>query len=203
MRVVSVDGFSNDVRMLCEKGGVLQSAPDGVFVVDRGVSEDIVCASGQRVAGLYARVGTIIDSIGVRCADAEDQRSDGPISLGQGGGPDGPVDCPPLSVLRGLAGTKSAAYSGSTLQVNTLRRVCSDLTVLTKLTRGALQLRPKAKLVLAATGEPLAGRRISFGRCSATTNAQGIATCPFYLGLGAVTASYAGDARTEPSSARS
>lgn len=204
VRVVSVAGYSNDVRMLCQRGGTVQTSPEGDFVVEGGVSEDIVCPAGQRVAGLYARVGTIIDSIGVRCADgADDQRSDGPISLGQGGGPDGPVDCPPLSVLRGIAGTKSAAFSGSALQVNTLRRVCSDLTVLTKLTRGSLQLRPKAKLVLAATGEPLAGRRISFGRCSAITNAQGIATCALNLGFGPVTASYAGDARTEPSSARS
>ena len=203
VRVVSVRGFSNDVRMLCEKGGVLQSSPAGAFDAPDGVSEDLVCPTGTRVAGLIARTGSILDSIGLRCADSEDVRSDGPISLGQGGGPDGPVDCPPLSVLRGIGGAKSAAYSSAELQVSMVQRVCSQLTTLTKLTKGSLQLRPKAKLVIAATGEPLAGRRISFGRCSGTTNAQGIATCPLNLGIGAVTATFGGDPRFEASSARS
>ena len=98
---------------------------------------------------------------------------------------------------------KSAAYSSAELQVSMIQRVCSQLTTLTKLTKGSLQLRPKAKLTIAETGEPLAGRRISFGRCSGTTNAQGIATCPLYLGVGPVTATFGGDPRFEPSSARS
>lgn len=203
IRVVSVRGFSNDVRMLCEKGGVLQSSPAGAFEVPDGVSEDLLCPTGRRVAGLTARTGSIVDSIGVRCADAEDVRSDGPISLGQGGFPDGPVDCPPLSVLRGIAGATSSLYSGAEAQVSMVQRICSQLTVLTKLTRGPLQLQPRARLVVAATGEPLSGRRISFGVCSARTNAQGIATCPIALGIGPVTATYGGDQRTEPSSARS
>lgn len=203
VRVVSVRGFSNDVRMLCEKGGVLQSSPAGTYDVPDGASEDLLCPAGQRVAGLTARTGAIIDAIGLRCADAADVRSDGPISLGQGGVPDGPVDCPPLSVLRGLYGAKTTALSGAEPQVSMVQRICSQLTTLTKLTQGSLQLRPKAKLVIAATGEPLAGRRISFGRCSGTTNAQGVATCPLYLGFGAVTATFGGDERLESSSARS
>ena len=61
-----------------------------------------------------------------RCADSEDVRSDGPISLGQGGGPDGPVDCPPLSVLRGIGGAKSAAYSSAELQAILERRLPAE-----------------------------------------------------------------------------
>ncbi|HEY1485099.1 MAG TPA: hypothetical protein VGF84_03280, partial [Micromonosporaceae bacterium] len=71
---------------------------------------DSTCSAGY-AAGLYGRIGDVVDAAGLRCGGGPGV--DAALAGGDGGDLVGPADCPSGAVLTGLV-VHSAAYHGAT-----------------------------------------------------------------------------------------
>jgi DNA-binding beta-propeller fold protein YncE len=110
--------------------------------------------------------------------------------------PINPSSCSGLSLSGPTASNYSIAYGGGSFVVT------KSNTVMEVTPEGLLFNSVRATLTSATTGQPIAGQSVTFAStghflCTANTNASGVASCSFVLGISlffTYSASYAGDA---------
>lgn len=200
--------FVGSVRVLCGPGAGSAGLVASPGADAAGTSQDLVCPDRGLLTGVQANTGYIVDAIGPVCSAT---RTEVGVPAGMSSGTGGYdfaqiARCAPGDGVGGLLVATKPNFNGE-VTVSSASLQCAPLqlpSTLTKTTSGLLQLRPAARLTDTATRLPLAGRTIRFSNgCTATTSANGVATCGLNVSVGAISAAFAGDDTYLPAKARS